>query len=233
MKKQIKPFLSGVRHQRFYLYSTDKIFCLKCDVTNHKTLQVYMSGHSHWSGIKHKKALIDAKRAKIFAKCGKLIAIAAREGGGNPENNPKLKFAIEQAHAANVPKENIERAIKKGTGEIKGEAIEEIAYEAFGPGGIMMIIKVVTDNKKRAVSEIKAILSDFGGKLGESGSVTWNFEKTKEGLKPKNLFLIDEEVKSRYDKLLETLRKQDDVEEICDNLQIKNKNDASKYKKNK
>ncbi len=177
-----------------------------------------MSGHSHWAGIKHKKALTDTKRAKIFAKLGKIITVAAREGGGNPDSNLKLKFAIEQARSANMPKENIERAIKRGTGELKGEVIEEVIYEAFGPGGIMMIIKTLTDNRNRTVSEIKSILADFGGKLGGPGSVIWNFEKTVEGLKPKNPFSVDPETRNQYEKLLEALAEQDDVEEIYDNL---------------
>lgn len=177
-----------------------------------------MSGHSHWAGIKHRKGLNDVKRGKVFTKFGKLITIAAREGGGNPESNLKLKFAIEQARAANMPKENIERAIKRGTGELKGGTLEEIIYEAYGPGGIMMIIKTVTDNKNRTVSEVKSILSDFGGKLGGPGSVMWNFEKAEEGLKPKSAFLVDETAKNQYDKLLEALVEQDDVQEVFDNI---------------
>src|SRR4030042_740935 len=137
-----------------------------------------MSGHSHWAGIKHKKALTDAKRANVFTKFGRLITIAAREGGGKPEANFKLKLAIDQARSVNMPKENIERAIKRGTGELKDAAqIEDVIYEAYGPGGIMMVIKTLTDNKNRTVSEIKAILGKFGGKLSGPGSVMWNFEK--------------------------------------------------------
>lgn len=178
-----------------------------------------MSGHSHWSGIKHRKGLNDAKRAKIFTKFGKLITIAARESGGNPDSNLKLKLAIDQARSVNMPNANIERAIKRGTGELKdGTQIEEITYEAYGPGGIMMIIKTLTDNKNRTVSEIKSILSDFGGKLGGPGSVLWNFEKSEAGLKPKNIMEANEETKTQYEKLLEMLDEQDDVEEIYDNL---------------
>ncbi len=177
-----------------------------------------MSGHSHWAGIKHKKGINDAKRAQLFTKYGKLITVAAREGGGNPESNLKLKLAIEQARAVNMPKDNIERAIKRGTGELKGELIEEVLYEAFGPGGIMMIIKTLTDNRNRTVSEIKSILADFGGKLGGPGSVMWNFEKTETGLKPKTFFSIDTDTRTKYEKLLEALNEQNDVEEIYDNL---------------
>lgn len=177
-----------------------------------------MSGHSHWAGIKHRKGINDAKRAKIFTKLAKPIVIAAREGGGKPEANFKLRLAIDKAREFNMPRENIDRAIKRGTGELKGEAIVEIIYEAFGPDGIMLVIKTLTDNKNRTVSEIKAILAKFGGKLGGQGSVMWNFERSESEYKPKNTISIDEEIKSQYEKLLEALGEQDDVEEIYDNL---------------
>jgi YebC/PmpR family DNA-binding regulatory protein len=178
-----------------------------------------MSGHSHWAGIKHRKGINDAKRAKIFTKFGKLITIAAREGGGSPDTNFKLKLVIDQARAVNMPKENIERAIKRGTGELKDAAeIQEVIYEAYGPGGIMMIVKTLTDNKNRTVSEIKAILTKFGGKLGGPGSVRWNFEMNGPELKPKNVMEIDEKIRTEYEKLLEALDNQDDVQEIYDNL---------------
>lgn len=136
-----------------------------------------MSGHSHWAGIKHKKGLQDAKRGKIFTKFGKLITIAARDGGGgNPDSNFQLRLAIERARSVNMPKENIERAIKRGTGELKGAEIEELVYEGMGPGGVMMIIKSTTDNRNRAVSEIKTLLTKAGGKMGEKGSSMWNFD---------------------------------------------------------
>lgn len=135
-----------------------------------------MSGHSHWAGIKHKKGLQDAKRGKVFTKFGKLITIAARDGGGNPDANFQLRLAIERAREVNMPKENIDRAIKRGTGELKGAEIEEITYEGVGPGGVMMIIKAMTDNRNRAVSDIKSILTKAGGKMGEQGSAMWNFD---------------------------------------------------------
>lgn len=136
-----------------------------------------MSGHSHWSEIRHKKGINDAKRGKIFTKHGKLITLAAR-GGGNPETNFQLRLAMERARLDNMPKENIERAIKKGTGELKeGDAIEEIIYEGMGPGGIMMLIKAATDNRNRTVSELKNIFTKSGGKLGEIGSAMWNFKQ--------------------------------------------------------
>lgn len=137
-----------------------------------------MSGHSHWAGIKHRKGINDAKRAKIFTKHGKMITIAARDGGGNPDTNFQLRLAIDRARMENMPKENIDRAIKRGTGELKdGAQIEEIIYEGMGPGGVQMLVKVATDNRNRTVSEIKSIFTKAGGKLGEMGSVMWNFKK--------------------------------------------------------
>jgi YebC/PmpR family DNA-binding regulatory protein len=136
-----------------------------------------MSGHSHWAGIKHKKGIQDAKRAKIFTKLARPIVIAAREGGGNPATNFKLRLAIDKAQEFNMPKANIERAVARGTGELKDSEIFEVIYEAMGPGGIMMLIFAATDNKNRTVSEIKSILTKAGGKLGESGSVMWNFDQ--------------------------------------------------------
>jgi len=237
-----------------------------------------MSGHSHWAGIKHKKSVEDAKRAKVFTKLAKPITMAAREGGGNPESNFKLRMAIEKARAFNMPKNNIEKAIKRGTGKLKGADLEEITYEAVGPGDIMMIIRVTTDNRNRAVSEIKSILAKAGGKISEVGSVMWNFEQVgviyienikkdsaeiellaidagardtkiedetlnvftdpknlrtvqknliKKGIDisdsglvylPKNILKIDESTRLDYEKLLENLNEQNDVEEIYDNL---------------
>lgn len=139
-----------------------------------------MSGHSHWSGIKHRKGINDSKKAKLFTKAGKIITLAARFGGGSPETNLQLKAAIDQAKSVNMPKENIERAIKRGTGELKGEEISEVIYEAVGPGNVMMLIKATTDNKNRTVSELKTLLVKAGGKLGEPGSVAWNFKRVGE-----------------------------------------------------
>ncbi|MFA4817820.1 MAG: YebC/PmpR family DNA-binding transcriptional regulator [Parcubacteria group bacterium] len=178
-----------------------------------------MSGHSHWAGIKHRKGLNDAKRGKVFTKHGKLIAIMAREGGGKPESNFQLRLAIDRARLDNMPKENIERAIKRGTGELKDQAeIQEIIYEVYGPGGIMMIIKTLTDNRNRTVSEVKTILGKFGGKLGGPGSVMWNFELSNFEYKPKNIIEADDKIKEQYEKLLESLDENDDVQEIYDNL---------------
>ena len=136
-----------------------------------------MSGHNKWANIKHRKMAQDAKRSKIFTKLIREIIVAAREGGGDPEKNPRLRAAIERAKAANMPKDNIERAIKKGTGELEGEQLHEITYEAYAPGGVALFIKVVTDNKNRSAQEVRHILSKYGGNLAESGSVSWIFER--------------------------------------------------------
>lgn len=136
-----------------------------------------MSGHSHWAGIKHRKGINDAKRAKIFTKHGKLITIAAREGG-DPASNFKLRLAIDRARLDNMPKDNIDRAIKRGTGELKdGAEIEEITYEAYGPGQVAMLIKTATDKKNRTLGELKNILIKAGGKLVSAGSVSFLFKQ--------------------------------------------------------
>ncbi len=138
----------------------------------------YMSGHSKWSTIKHKKGAADAKRGKIFTKIIKEITVAARIGGGDVEGNSRLRQAIAVAKTENMPKDNIEKAIKKGTGELAGgAAYEEIVYEGYGPGGVAVLVEVMTDNKNRTVAEIRHIFSKHGGNLGENGCVAWMFEK--------------------------------------------------------
>jgi len=136
-----------------------------------------MSGHSKWSTIKHKKGAADARRGKIFTKLIKEITVAARMGGGDPGANPRLRTAIAAAKAENMPKDNIERAIKKGTGELEGVSYEESIYEGYGPGGAAVLVESLTDNKNRAVSEIRHIFSKNGGSLGEGGCVAWMFNK--------------------------------------------------------
>lgn len=240
-----------------------------------------MSGHSHWAGIKHKKGLNDAKKGKVFTKHAKMITIMARDGGGDPTMNFQLRLAIDRARLDNMPKENIDRAIKKGTGEIKdGGEIVEIMYEGMGPGNVMMLVKTATDNRNRTVSEVKSIFTKAGGKLGEMGSVMWNFKKmgaisipVPEGAdpyaleekaidagaedteyadntimvytSPENLTAVRENLEKAglkiegaeitylpsqkvsltqdqqldYEKLLETLDDQDDVQEIFDNIE--------------
>jgi YebC/PmpR family DNA-binding regulatory protein len=136
-----------------------------------------MSGHSKWSSIKHKKGAADAKRGKVFSKLIKEVTVAARIGGGDPGGNPRLRTAIQAAKAENMPKENIARAIKKGTGELEGTSYEEVNYEGYGPGGVAMLIDCLTDNKNRTVADIKHLFDRHGGNLGEPGCVSWMFEK--------------------------------------------------------
>lgn len=137
-----------------------------------------MSGHSKWANIKHKKARSDEKKGKEFTKLAKEITIAARTGGsGDPESNAKLKLAIQKAKAINMPNENISRAVKKGTGEIEGEAIEEIFYEGYAPGGIAVMLDIATDNRNRTASEVRHLFSKHNGNLGENGCVAWMFKR--------------------------------------------------------
>jgi len=136
-----------------------------------------MAGHSKWANIKHKKAKEDAKKGKAFTKIIKEITIAAREGGGNPDQNPRLRLLLEKGKQANMPLENAQRAIKKGTGELPGVNYEEYAYEGYAPCGIAVMIDALTDNKNRTVAELRRLFSENGGTLGDSGSVSWMFEK--------------------------------------------------------
>lgn len=238
-----------------------------------------MSGHSHWAGIKHRKGINDAKRASVFTKLGRFVTIAAREGGGNPEFNFKLKLAVEQARAANMPKDNIDKAIKRGTGELKDQAeIQEVVYEAYGPGQAAMLIKTATDNKNRTFGEIRNILAKTGGKMVSAGAISFMFrqvgainvaagdknvsdleleaidagaedtsyadetltlytkvedlKKVKENLEKKKISIegagliylptqkvaIDANTRLDYEKLLEALDENEDVQEIYDNL---------------
>lgn len=136
-----------------------------------------MSGHSKWATIKRKKAATDSARGKVFTKIIKEITIASRDGGGDPDANPRLRLAIQTAKGNNMPQDNITRAIKKGTGELEGVRYEEITYEAYAPGGIAVIIESVTDNKNRTVAELRHLISKKNGNLAESGSVSWMFER--------------------------------------------------------
>ena len=136
-----------------------------------------MSGHSKWATIKHKKGAADAKRGQMFTKLIKEISIAARMGGGDPDANPRLRTAVLKAKAANMPKDNVDRAIKKGTGELEGTTYEELTYEAYAPGGGAMLIEVLTDNKNRAAAEIRNILTRSGANLGSAGSVSYLFKR--------------------------------------------------------
>jgi len=136
-----------------------------------------MSGHSKWSTIRRKKGAADAKRGKMFTRLIKEISVAARLGGGDPEGNPRLRAAIAGAKAENMPKENIERAIKKGTGELEGVSYEEATYEGYGPGGVAVMVEVLTDNRNRTIAEIRYHFSKHNGNLGESGCVSWMFNQ--------------------------------------------------------
>jgi YebC/PmpR family DNA-binding regulatory protein len=136
-----------------------------------------MSGHSKWATIKRKKGAEDAKRAKIFTRLARDIVVSAREGGGNESMNPRLKLAIDKARAANMPMDNIERAIKRGTGELEGGQVDELTYEGYGLEGVAFIIEVMTDNKNRSLAEIKNVLNKNGGSLATNGSVSWQFDQ--------------------------------------------------------
>ena len=136
-----------------------------------------MSGHSKWHSIRHKKGATDAKRGKIFSRLNKELMVAARMGGGDPSANPRLRQAIAAAKSENMPKDNIERAIKKGTGELEGINYEEYMYEGYAPGGVALLIEVMTDNKNRAAADIRYVFNKRGGSLGEAGCVAWMFEK--------------------------------------------------------
>ncbi|MDI3540890.1 putative transcriptional regulatory protein [Koleobacter methoxysyntrophicus] len=136
-----------------------------------------MAGHSKWANIKHKKEKADAQKGKIYTKLSRLIMVAAREGGGDPDTNPRLKDAIQKAKAVNMPSENINRAILRGTGELEGVSYEEMVYEGYGPGGGAILIELMTDNRNRTAGEIRHIFDKYGGSLGESGCVAWIFDK--------------------------------------------------------
>jgi len=136
-----------------------------------------MSGHSKWASIKHKKGAEDAKRGKIFSKLAKEMTVAAKSGGGDVNANPRLRMVVEKARAANMPADNVERAIKKGTGELEGVSYEEVTYEGYGPGGVAILVEVLTDNKNRSTAEIRTIFSKRGGSMAGHGSVSWIFKK--------------------------------------------------------
>jgi len=155
-----------------------------------------MSGHSKWATIKRKKGKLDAQRGRMFTKLIKEITVAARQGGGDTESNPRLRTAISTAKAANMPQDNIKKAIQKGTGELPGVTYDEISYEGYGPGGVAIMIEVMTDNKNRTVAEIRHILTKRGGNLGETGCVNWMFDK--QGMIQVEKSAVDEE------KLLDT-----------------------------
>jgi len=157
-----------------------------------------MSGHNKWSSIKHKKGAADAKRGKLFTRIVKEIILAARDGGGDLSSNPRLRTAVQTAKDANMPKDNIDKAIKRGTGEIEGATYEEITYEGYGHGGVAILVDVMTDNKNRSVADLRHCFSKYGGNLAESGAVAWNF-------KQKGMIHILASAKDEDDFILEAL----------------------------
>jgi YebC/PmpR family DNA-binding regulatory protein len=185
-----------------------------------------MSGHSKWASIKHKKGALDAKRGKIFTKLIKEISVAARLGGGDPTGNARLRQAIAAAKAENMPKDNIERAVKKGTGELEGMTYEEVNYEAYGPGGVAVLIDCLTDNKNRTVADLKHIFDRHGGSLGAPGCVSWMFEK-------KGVITFDKG-KAEEEKLLEVALDSgaEDVKQADDQFEVvMNPTDFEKVRK--
>jgi YebC/PmpR family DNA-binding regulatory protein len=173
-----------------------------------------MSGHNKWSTIKHKKGAADAKRGKLFSKLIKEISIAARMGGGDQEGNPRLRTAVLAARAANMPKENVDRAIKRGTGEIEGANYEEIIYEGYGPGGVAVIVEALTDNKNRTAAEIRHIFDKYNGNLGESGCVAWMFDKRGMIIVPAKGLSEDEVMEVAIDSGAEDVAPEGDTFEI-------------------
>jgi YebC/PmpR family DNA-binding regulatory protein len=173
-----------------------------------------MAGHSKWANIKHKKSREDAKRGKIFTKLIKEITVAAKIGGGDLESNPRLRAAVDAAKNANMPKDNIERGIKKGTGELEGVSYEDIRYEGYGPGGAAVLVECLTDNKNRAVAEVRHLFAKHGGNLGENGCVGWMFEK-------KGLMVISKE-NADEEKLMEVALEAgaEDIDEQDDSFEI-------------
>jgi YebC/PmpR family DNA-binding regulatory protein len=176
-----------------------------------------MAGHSHWAGIKHKKALVDSKRGKLWSKLSKAIIVAAKMGGGDPEANVRLRTAIADAKAASVPKDNIERAIKKGTGELDGGNVDEVLYEGYGPGGVAIMCDIMTDNRNRTAPEVRKLFEVHGGKLGGSNCVAYLFDR-------KGLFIFPAE-QTNEEQLMEVAleagaedvrREGDRFEVLCD-----------------
>ncbi|UFS69091.1 YebC/PmpR family DNA-binding transcriptional regulator [Geomonas sp. RF6] len=172
-----------------------------------------MSGHNKWSTIKHKKGAADAKRGKIFTKIIKEITVAAKIGGGDPDGNPRLRTAIDKAKAENMPKDNVERAIKKGVGGLEGTNYEETTYEGYGPGGTAVLVEVMTDNRNRTVSEVRSIFTKCNGNMGEAGCVAWLFDK-------KGLMIFPEG--TDFDKLFEAAIEAgaDDVTDEGDQIEV-------------
>lgn len=192
-----------------------------------------MSGHSKWAGIKHKKAAVDAKKGKMFTRIIREITIAARQGGGNPEHNPRLRKAIEDSKTSNMPADNVKKAVQRGTGELPGVEYEELVYEGYGPNGVAVMVEVTTDNKNRTHAEVKKIFSSHGGSIGETGCVGWMFhqkgyiciEKDKISEDDVMAFGIEsgaEDVKSDDDKFYEVFTAPADFEAVAGVFKEKN-----------
>lgn len=173
-----------------------------------------MSGHSKWHSIKHKKAAADSKRGRLFTRLIREMTVAARAGGGDVNSNPRLRLAVANAKAANMPAENIKRAIMRGTGELPGVSYEDVNYEGYGPGGVALFMRVLTDNRNRTVAELRHILSKNGGNLGEAGCVSWMFER-------KGYFVLEKSAASE-EKLLDIVLNAgaDDMREDGDNYEV-------------
>jgi len=178
-----------------------------------------MSGHSHWSTIKRKKGAEDAKRGKLFSKMARMITVAARQGGGDPDSNPSLRTAIAKAQSYNMPKSNIDRAIARGAGGGGGESLVEATYEGYGPEGVAFMVKVLTDNKNRTLSEVRSIFEKYGGRIGDAGSAAYIFSADPEN--PTFSIPIDEAEKARRVlALANALDEHDDVQEVYSNFDI-------------
>jgi YebC/PmpR family DNA-binding regulatory protein len=178
-----------------------------------------MSGHSKWSTIKHKKGAADAKRGKIFTKLIKEIMVSARFGGGDPTGNPRLRAAITAAKTENMPKDNIERAIKKGAGELEGVTYEEINYEGYGPGGVAVLAEIMTDNRNRAASDVRHIFTRHGGSMGEAGCVAWMFSKKGSIVFNKEKVTEEELMEVALDAGAEDVDEQEDQFEVTTSLE--------------
>jgi len=192
-----------------------------------------MSGHSKWAGIKHKKAIVDAKRGQIFSKLIREITVAAKQGGGEPGGNPRLRVAVDKARAVNMPHDNIKKAIQRGTGELPGVIYEELIYEGYGPGGVAVLVEVTTDNKNRVTAEIRKAFSRHGGNLGDAGCVGWMFNKKgyisvdKAKIREEELMEIAlesgaEDVKSDDEDLFEIITVPQDFEKVKKSVKAKN-----------
>lgn len=178
-----------------------------------------MSGHSKWNNIKHKKAASDSRKGKVFTEIAKMIRVAVIDGkSGDPGSNPTLRLAVEKAREANMPKENVQRAIDRGLGVGKTGRIEEVLYEGYGPGGVGMLVNAHTDNRQRTGSEIRFTFDKYGGNLGSPGSVAYLFERVGRDFVVKIPLSVDENIKEQVNVLIERLEELDDVEEVIVNL---------------